>query len=144
MEIAESSRIFYRKLRLGGYELTREFMVKTDVRPSARVSIPHASLDVEGVLRLEPGFQSDGATGACDTKDFMRGAFAHDAICDMHQQEREMPGDWNPKALSLLNRLCREDGMSAFRRWRVRVAVREGCKARPRDLNAYMIEWVAP
>jgi hypothetical protein len=140
----ESSRVFYRKLRLGGYELTREAIFQTEVYPEARVVIPKATLDVDGVLRLEPGFQSDGASCAIDSPDFMRGAFAHDALCDMYQLEKPMPKDWNPKALSLLNRLCREDGMWPARRWWVRQAVRKGCKARPRDINEFLVEWVAP
>jgi hypothetical protein len=143
-KLNESTRIFYRHVRLGGYELTRELVIKTDVLPATKISIPKATLDVDGWMRAEPGFRWDGASGAADTKNFMRGSCSHDVLCDMHQLEQPMPKDWNPKALSLLNRLCREDGMWPARRWWVRQAVRKGCHARPRDINRYMTEHVAP
>ncbi len=140
----ESSRIFYRYHRLGGYELAREFVVQTALRPASRLCIPCVTLEIDGVLTLSPGYRWDGATGACDTKNFMRGSAAHDAIYDMHQQELAVPEDWKKHADSLLNRLCREDGMWPWRRWRVRQAVRKlGC-ARPRDINRYLEERVAP
>lgn len=142
--MTESSRIYYRLHRIGGYEVAREFVVQTTLRPSTRLCIPYATLEIDGVLILAPGYRWDGATGACDTKNFMRGSAAHDALCDMHQAELEMPPDWNSRALSLLNRLCREDGMWPWRRWRVRVAVRKGCHARPRDINRFLEERVAP
>ncbi len=140
----ESTRIFYREVRLGGYELTRELITKTEIFPSERLEIPFASLDTDGWLIQSPGWRWDGASGAIDTPDFMRGSCAHDGICDLHQLEKSVPKDWNEKALSLLNRICRDDGMGAFRRWRVRIAVRKGCHARPREINRYLVEHVAP
>jgi len=142
--MTESSRIFYRNHVLGGYELSRELVLHSDLHPETRISIPGATLDVDGTLTLSPGFRWDGATGACDTKNFMRGSAGHDAIYNMHQLEQTMPKDWKKKADSLLNRLCREDGMSAWRRWWVRQAIRKGGHARPRDLNPSLVEHVAP
>lgn len=142
--MTESSRIYYRLNPMGGYTLSRGISFNTGLLPDAEIEIDHARLDLTGWLHLRPGFLWDGATCALDTPDFMRGSAAHDAIYYMAQQEKAVPKDWKAKADSLLNRLCREDGMGAWRRWWVRNAVRKGGVARPRDINKFLEERVAP
>lgn len=142
--VTESSRIYYRLNPMGGYILSRGISYDTGLKPDSEIEIESARLDLNGWLHLRPGFTWDGASCALDTKDFMRGSAGHDAIYYMAQQEKPIPKDWKKKADSLLNRICREDGMTAPRRWWVRVAVRNGGKARPRDINRFLEERVAP
>ena len=54
-----------------------------------------------------------------DTKDFMRGALVHEALYQLMRLSQLDHQQYRDKADQILCRLCKEDGMSAFRAWYV-------------------------
>lgn len=78
----------------------------------------------DGTLLLRKGYAWDGPSGpTIDTKNFMRGSLVHDALYQLIRLNvvpRAKRGDCD----KILQRLCREDGMSAFRAWYVHLAVK--------------------
>lgn len=77
----------------------------------------------DGVLTLIPGYCWDGATGALDTDDIMRGSGVHDAGCQMTDRGM-IPYYFREFFDQEFITICKEDKMSAFRRWRLNKAVR--------------------
>lgn len=81
-------------------------------------------LTTEGVIRIRHGYSWDGASGpAIDTPDFMLGSLVHDALYQMIH-EGILPRSARKAADQTLRDLCKAEGMSAFRRWYVYIAVR--------------------
>lgn len=65
----------------------------------------------------------DGPSGpTIDTKEFMRGAFVHDALYQLIREGHLLMRD-RKQADKILRRMCIEDGMSRFRAWYVYEAV---------------------
>jgi len=90
------------------YVLHETYSVQTSIRPPADIITPFITLTASGLLILRAGYASDGPSGpTIDTKNFIRGAFGHDADRD-------------------LDRWCKEDGMWGIRRWWVLRGVRLG------------------
>lgn len=80
-------------------------------------------LDASGLLSIESCYAWDGATGAIDTANFMRGSLAHDALYQL-MREGLLPLECRKAADDLLISLCKEDGMWPIRRAYVMAAVR--------------------
>ena len=74
-----------------------------------------------GILTIKSGYAWDGATGAIDTKNFMRGSLVHDALYQLIGEEKFSDRKF---ADDTLRKICREDGMSSFRAYYVWKAVR--------------------
>ena len=114
-------RIYYKKGYK--YQLVKTFTVHTDIK-GYDIDTRFMKLDEDGLLTIRPGYAWDGPSGpAIDTKNFMRGSLAHDALYQlMRLGFLEIP--CRELADKLLVKLCREDGMSRIRAWWVYKTVR--------------------
>jgi hypothetical protein len=114
------------------YQLVEDYQVQTGIFPASKIvsSGGYIALDVDGMLYIKKGYASDGASGpTIDTKNFLRGAFCHDALYQLMRAnllDREVYKD---KADRLLRKMCIEDGMGSFRAWYVYQGLRIGGKA---------------
>lgn len=79
----------------------------------------YVDLLTDGTLVIRKGYAWDGPSGpTIDTKSFMRGSLMHDVSYQLIRLEilstnkRGVADDW-------LIQICKEDGMTRFRRWYV-------------------------
>jgi len=115
-------KIKYKKLKPGmKYSVLEIFCVKTGIKPlciktrtSKALKMDFSYLDTDGILTIYQGFPWDGATGAIDTEDFMRGSCVHDFFCNAID-ERLLSVDFREPADHLLFKLLVEDGMPLAR-----------------------------
>lgn len=108
------------------YQLAATYAVATGIRPAAPIRTEYVALDSDGLLTIGAGYAWDGPSGpAIDTKNFMRGSLVHDALYQLLREGHLAPQLREP-ADRLLQRLCREDGMSGLRAWWVYQGVRFG------------------
>ena len=100
---------------------------KTGIIPAAIIVTDYLSLDLEGNLAVARGYAWDGPSGpTVDSKNFMRGSLAHDALYQLMREGALDHGNCREPADRLLQRICQEDGMSALRAWWVYLGVRIG------------------
>lgn len=119
----------YRRIKYP-YELLEPLSVVTSVRPGHVCAEgeggQHAgtiTLEPSGRLTLSKGWRCDGPSGPTfDTEDFMRGAFAHDALYRLIEIG-QLGEEHRQAADNTLVELCRQDGMPMWRRIYVWVAV---------------------
>lgn len=105
------------------YQLSETYTIQVDVR-GRRVQSSFIWLTPQGQLEIRKGYAWDGPSGpTIDTSNFMRGSLVHDALYQL-TREGHLPRSMRIYADELLRKLCREDGMSAFRAWIVYRAVR--------------------
>jgi hypothetical protein len=62
------------------YQLTRDLMVETSIRPGRLVANAFCVLHLEGRLFIRAGYAWDGATDAWDTKTIIKASSTHDAL----------------------------------------------------------------
>lgn len=106
------------------YQLQRDEFFKVDIFPKQNIETDYFEIRTNGTLIARRGYAWDGASGiAIDTKDFMRGSLAHDILYQAIA-EGFLEIKWRKQADKELIKICKEDGMSAFRRWYVYAAVR--------------------
>jgi hypothetical protein len=105
------------------YQLLKSIKVQTEIKPPADIHFSFLKLDTDGLLRIRAGYAWDGATGALDTKNFMRGSLVHDALYQLMSENR-LDLSWREQADKELVKICREDGMSWIRSKWVYAAVR--------------------
>ena len=102
--------------------------LSTDIIPPKEISTEYIKLSLTGQLFIKKGFCWDGATGAFDTQDFMRGSMTHDAFCNLIAGEY-LPQSYRKDADKLLRKMLIEDGMSKIRAWWVYHTIRLYVKA---------------
>jgi hypothetical protein len=108
------------------YVLDKTYSIQTAVKPGANIATPFLGLNTDGVLTIQAGYAWDGPSGpTVDSKNFMRGSLAHDALYQL-MREKELDCGWRETADQELRRICREDGMSWLRAWWVYKGVRIG------------------
>lgn len=115
------SRIYYKS----GYKYQLDCICKfqTDIYPERNVSTEYVVLDEDGLLTVFSGYAWDGPSGITfDTKTFMRGSLAHDALYELMRKQL-ISCDNKQKADKLLKKICLEDGMCPMRAWWVYAAV---------------------
>jgi hypothetical protein len=127
--------ICYTKIRLYKYRLEDSYEYKTELtgRP-ASIDDGWVVLEGDGTLKLKKRYAWDGPSGpTIDTKNFMRGSLVHDALYQLMRAEKLEQSD-RKYADQVIRRICREDGMSAFRAAYVYGALRAfaGGAAKPR------------
>ena len=105
------------------YQLAEDWWVDSPIKGQP-CTTDFCVLALDGRLTVLKGFAWDGPSGpTVDTKDFQRGALAHDALyCLM--SAGKLSQDCRKSADKLLYDLCREDGMSFLRAKYVYAAVR--------------------
>lgn len=114
------------------YQLTRDYSVRLPIT-GLEFEAEYFALYLDGTLVIKKGYAWDGPSGPTfDTKSFMRGSLVHDALYQAMRREL-LPRSYRKAADTILQQICREDGMSKVRAWFVYKAVRrfgEDC-ARP-------------
>ncbi|NDB81874.1 MAG: DUF1353 domain-containing protein [Alphaproteobacteria bacterium] len=101
------------------YQLKEDYVIKSGIIPPLNVETEYIQLLGDGTLTIREGYAWDGPSGpTIDTKNFMRGSLVHDALYQLIR-EKHLPLSYRDKADRLLQSICKEDGMSAFRAWYV-------------------------
>ncbi len=121
------------------YQLQATYAIPIDIKPAAPITTPFVQLDSAGNLTILKGYAWDGPSGPTyDTLTFMRGSLVHDALYQLMREGHLDPKIYRDVADQILVRLCREDGMSAFRAWYVYKAVKyfASTAADPADLKS--------
>lgn len=119
----------YRELKKYKYQLVENYSIQTDLKPVKEIFEPTAekpfiNLDTNGVLTIFSGYSWDGPSGpTIDTKNFMRGSLVHDAFYQLIRQKK-LALEHRNFADRLLQKICKEDGMSSFRANNVYYAVK--------------------
>ncbi len=100
------------------YQLKQGYSLAIDILPASPISTAFVELGSDGRLTLRKGYAWDGPSGpTIDTKNFMRGSLVHDALYQLMREQQLDKARYRDQADRLLQRLCREDGMSALRAW---------------------------
>ena len=98
------------------YQLADTFTLQTQLKPSVPVETDYISLSTNGLLTIRQGYCWDGPSGpTIDTKNFMRGSLAHDALYQLMRETYLDNDRYRLPADTLLRELCLEDGMSWIR-----------------------------
>ena len=109
------------------YQLEKTYRVDTNIKrddDAPNISTEFIMLNSGGRLRIKNGYAWDGPSGpTIDTKNFMRGSLAHDALYQLMRQGH-LDIKWREQADKELKRICLEDGMSKIRAWYVYKSVR--------------------
>ena len=106
------------------YQLVDGFTALVDIYPPKVLITEFIILSPYGELFLKKGYAWDGATGAIDTRNFMRGSAVHDALYQLMRQGLLDADKYREIADKELRKICKEDGMSSFRAAYVYRAVR--------------------
>lgn len=108
------------------YQLKEAYVfINSGIIPPAAINTDYIALDMNGNLSISGGYAWDGPSGpTIDTKNFMRGSLAHDALYQLMREELLDHNQYREAADRLLQSLCKEDGMWALRAWWVYLGVR--------------------
>jgi len=117
--------IFYRKGYK--YQLIEDVSFRTDVYPPHDITTQFITLLANGFLTIRMGYAWDGPSGpTIDTRNFMRGSLAHDALYQlMNKPIERLTWNWKRAADYELYKICRQDGMCRRRANYVFKAVRK-------------------
>lgn len=127
------------------YILAEDVAYQTDLRPAKEKRIYKgpvgsrrllAKLTVTGLLYIYAGYAWDGPSGPTfDTDNFMRGSLIHDVLYQMMRNALLPINPTKEIADRILQKICIEDGMSAFRAgyvyWGVHIGGVGACKPGP-------------
>jgi len=119
----------YESLKGWKYRITKKFSLRTNVKPAKAIRTNFSTLNTAGRLYIHKGFCWDGASGARDTKNIMRGSCIHDCFCNWYSKgliTDEMRG----QADDLFYKLIKKDGMSDLRAGYIIKAVKANTKIR--------------
>jgi hypothetical protein len=109
------------------YQTKQDYSVKTPIKPESDITEPFIMLNRAGKLTIKSGYAWDGPSGPTfDTQNFMRGSLVHDALYQLMRGEFLDDKTYRKKADRLLQKHCKEDGMSRVRAWGVYQGVRFG------------------
>ena len=124
------------------YQLNEDSITATDIKPDKPISTEYIQLGNDGTLTIKEGYAWDGPSGpTIDTLNFMRGSLVHDALYQL-MRERYLDHDtYREAADRLLQKICKEDGMSSIRAWVVYHGVRLGGDPSADPANEKPIVW---
>ena len=110
------------------YQLKQDYVIDIDIHPDQLIDIPHfLTLTPGGELTVKIGYAWDGPSGpTIDTRNFMRGSLVHDALYQLMREDKLDRLKYRETVDRLLQKMCREDGMSTLRAWIVYHGVRLG------------------
>ena len=137
MHAGPDSHITFRKLSKYKYELVDDYPYPTAIPLPAAVetNLGFAKMAADGLLTLKRGYAWDGATRAPDTKSILRGSLVHDGLYQLISTGL-IDRSHKDAADRLLQKICRDDGMSRPAAWVVYQAVRRFRRARSRTPDA--------
>lgn len=105
------------------YQVAEDFSYDTGIVGYGVKLDGFISMTIEGTLTIHAGYAWDGASGpAINTVNFRRGSLVHDALYQLIENDL-LPFSYRMRADDVLIQICKEDGMSAIRRWWVKLAV---------------------
>jgi len=131
----------YRKLRKYKYQTVEPTQVEVPIIGLSIIT-KFITLTYDGRLCVRAGYAWDGPSGpTLDTRTFMRGSLAHDALYQLIR-EGLLPPEARRTADEILYRLCREDGMGWVRAQYVYRSVRlfGGLAAKPDETGQIIYE----
>lgn len=109
------------------YQLKQSYSAVTPIKPDAPIASEFITLATDGTLRIKSGYAWDGPSGpTIDTVNFMRGSLVHDALYQLMRERQLNTATHREKADRLLQKHCKEDGMTSIRAWWVYQGVRFG------------------
>lgn len=109
------------------YQLKEEYVVSTNIQPDKPIDTEYVALNGDGNLTIKKGYAWDGPSGpTIDTLNFMRGSLIHDALYQLMRERHLDKDNFRDPADRLLQKICKEDGMSSLRAWWVYHGVRMG------------------
>jgi hypothetical protein len=109
------------------YQLTESHISSISILPEKDIVTDYIELTTDGKLTLKKGYAWDGPSGpTVDTLNFMRGSLVHDALYQLMRGEFLNHNQHRKVADKLLQKMCKEDGMSRIRAWWVYHGLRLG------------------
>jgi len=109
------------------YQLAEDYVVSIGIKPDHPIKTGYIGLTVDGVLVIKEGYAWDGPSGpTIDTLNFMRGSLVHDALYQLMRERHLNRVKYREAVDRLLQKMLREDRMSALRAWWVYHGVRLG------------------
>ncbi len=115
----EVTPITYRNLTSYKYQLMEDYTIQIEILPKEDITTLYIDLNTDGLLTIKKNYAWDGPSGpTVDTNDFMRGSLVHDALYQLMRGEY-LDISERDKVDRLLQAICKEDGMTAFRAWYV-------------------------
>jgi len=107
------------------YQLTTDYATTMSIKPDSDIITDYIELSSKGQLMIKKAYAWNGPSGPTfDSLNFMRGSLVHDALyqlmraVELDSEQFRMPVD------KLLQKMCKEDGMSSLRAWWVYQGVR--------------------
>lgn len=98
------------------YQLAEPYKLFIGILPASEIVGDFYQLGIDGILTIWKGYCWDGPSGpAIDSKNFMRGSLIHDVLYQMIRDE-QLPDSYREEADKILDKICKEDGMSWLRR----------------------------
>ena len=136
----EDNKLYYRAGFL--YQVYKTIQFQTDIEIETSVAIDFATLHANGLLTVFLGYAWDGPSGPTKwinkclpgqwlkdkwLKTIMKGSLPHDVLYEM-MRKGKLDIKWRPHVDAEMLRVCKEDGMSRPRLWRVRVGLEKFAK----------------
>ncbi|MSR13823.1 MAG: DUF1353 domain-containing protein [Gammaproteobacteria bacterium] len=124
------------------YQLKIEYVTQIETAPAQAIVTEYIELGSAGRLLIKKGYAWDGPSGpTIDTLNFMRGSLIHDALYQLIREGHLTESQHRELADRILQRVCREDGMSALRSWWVYQGVRFGGNPAVDPANEKKLIW---
>ena len=111
------------------YQLVEKYTLEIPINPDSDIVSPsgYIQLTEEGELTIKKGYAWDGPSGPTfDTLNFMRGSLVHDVLYQLMREGSLDNITHREPADRLLQKMCKEDGMSTIRAWWVYKGLRIG------------------
>lgn len=109
------------------YQLKETYVMADAIKPDTPINTEYIALTSDGTLTISKGYAWDGPSGpTIDTLNFMRGSLIHDALYQLIRERHLDKDKYREIADRLLQKMCKEDGMSTLRAWWVYQGVRFG------------------
>lgn len=100
------------------YQLFEDYTLNISIYPNKDINTTYIQLFMDGKLIIKKGYAWDGPSGPTfDTSNFMRGSLIHDALYQLMRNECLDKSTHKDFADRLMQKVCKEDGMSALRAW---------------------------
>jgi hypothetical protein len=118
--VTVDAEVFYRKLKSGGYQLTRDLHFSSPSIAGCAARVPkYIDLGQDGGGVLRAGYWSDGMSGPLgeldDTKNTFAGAYVHDGLYQLGRGGH-LPNGWRGLCDDIFEEICRQRGMAWPRR----------------------------
>ena len=100
------------------YQLVQIYETTIDIKPDKDITSDYIDFYQDGKLVIKKSYAWDGPSGpTIDTLNFMRGSLVHDALYQLMREEYIGKDKYRESADRLLQKMCKEDGMSSLRAW---------------------------